>query len=79
MEGMDDIISLGLETMEVQTVRMVAPQHFEQYWQAGTSKQGRVRDEHPRSLLLELLGDDSKKPKFGKGRSSTASSEDNQR
>jgi deoxyribonuclease-4 len=32
---MDDIISLGLETMEVQTVRMVAPQHFEQYWQAG--------------------------------------------
>ena len=32
--GMDDIISLGLETMEVQTVRMVAPQHFEQYWQA---------------------------------------------
>ena len=31
----DDIISLGLETMEVQTVRMVAPQHFEQYWQAG--------------------------------------------
>ena len=35
MEGMDDIISLGLETMEVQTVRMIAPQHFEQYWQAG--------------------------------------------
>ena len=32
---MDDIISLGLETMEVQTVRMIAPQHFEQYWQAG--------------------------------------------
>ena len=35
VEGMDDIIALGLETMEVQTVRMVAPQHFEQYWQAG--------------------------------------------
>ncbi len=35
VEGMDDIISLGLETMEVQTVRMVAPNHFEQYWQAG--------------------------------------------
>ena len=35
VEGMDDIISLGLETMEVQTVRMIAPQHFEQYWQAG--------------------------------------------
>jgi len=35
VEGMDDIISLGLDTMEIQTVRMVAPQHFEQYWQAG--------------------------------------------
>ena len=35
VEGMDDIISLGLETMEVQTVIMVAPLHFEQYWQAG--------------------------------------------
>ena len=35
VEGMDDIISLGLETMEVQTVRMVAQKHFEQYWQAG--------------------------------------------
>ena len=35
VEGMDDIISIGLETMEVQTVRMIAPQHFEQYWQAG--------------------------------------------
>ena len=35
VEGLDDIISLGLETMEVQTVRMIAPQHFEQYWQAG--------------------------------------------
>ena len=35
VEGMDDIISLGLETMEVQTVRLVSPQHFEQYWQAG--------------------------------------------
>ena len=35
VEGMDDIISLGLETMEIQTVRMVSPQHFEQYWQAG--------------------------------------------
>ena len=31
---MDDIISLGLETMEVQTVRMVAPQHLN-IWQAG--------------------------------------------
>ncbi len=35
VEGMDDIISLGMDAMEVQTVRMVAPSHFEQYWQAG--------------------------------------------
>ena len=35
VEGMDDIISLGMDTMEIQTVRMVAPNHFEQYWQAG--------------------------------------------
>jgi deoxyribonuclease-4 len=32
---MDDIIALGLETMEAQTVRLIQPQHFEQYWQAG--------------------------------------------
>tara|TARA_B100001113_G_scaffold352520_1_gene354160 strand:- start:6605 stop:7759 length:1155 start_codon:yes stop_codon:yes gene_type:complete len=35
VEGMDDIIALGLETMEAQTVRLIQPQHFEQYWQAG--------------------------------------------
>ena len=35
VEGIDDIIALGLDTMELQTVRMIAPQHFEQYWQAG--------------------------------------------
>ena len=35
VEGMDDIISLGMDAMEIQTVRMVAPNHFEQYWQAG--------------------------------------------
>lgn len=35
VEGMDDIIALGLETMEAQTVRMIQPQHFDQYWQAG--------------------------------------------
>ena len=35
VEGIDDIIALGLDTMELQPVRMVAPQHFEQYWQAG--------------------------------------------
>ena len=35
VEGMDDVISLGLDTMEIQTVRMVQPHHFDQYWQAG--------------------------------------------
>ena len=35
VEGMDDITALGLETMEIQTVRTVQPQHFDQYWQAG--------------------------------------------
>ena len=29
VEGMDDIIALGLETMEAQTVRMIQPQHFD--------------------------------------------------
>ncbi|HJN69947.1 MAG: TIM barrel protein [Candidatus Thalassarchaeaceae archaeon] len=32
---MDDITVLGLETMEIQTVRQVQPHHFDQYWQAG--------------------------------------------
>ncbi|MDP6856309.1 MAG: TIM barrel protein [Candidatus Thalassarchaeaceae archaeon] len=32
---MDDITALGLSTMEIQTVRTVAPQHFNEYWQAG--------------------------------------------
>ena len=35
VEGMDDITSLGLEAMEIQTVRPVQPKHFDQYWQAG--------------------------------------------
>ena len=35
VEGMDDITALGLSTMEIQTVRTVAPQHFNEYWQAG--------------------------------------------
>ena len=35
VEGMDDITALGLGTMEIQTVRTVQPQHFDQYWQAG--------------------------------------------
>jgi deoxyribonuclease-4 len=55
---MDDIISLGLETMEVQTVRMVAPQHFEQYWQAGVlaHKTGFEMNIHG-PYYSELLGD----------------------
>ena len=58
VEGMDDIISLGLETMEVQTVRMVAPQHFEQYWQAGVlaNKAGFEMNIHG-PYYSELLGD----------------------
>ena len=32
---MDDITSLGLDAMEIQTVRTVQPKHFDQYWQAG--------------------------------------------
>ena len=35
VEGMDDITVLGLDAMEVQTVRTVQPHHFDQYWQAG--------------------------------------------
>ena len=35
VEGMDDITVLGLDAMEVQPVRTIQPQHFDQYWQAG--------------------------------------------
>ena len=35
VEGMDDITVLGLDAMEIQTVRTVQPKHFAQYWQAG--------------------------------------------
>ena len=35
VEGMDAITVLGLDAMEVQTVRTIQPQHFDQYWQAG--------------------------------------------
>ena len=35
VEGMDDITVLGLDAMEIQTVRTVQPKHFDQYWQAG--------------------------------------------
>ena len=35
VEGMDDITVLGLDAMEVLTVRTIQPQHFDQYWQAG--------------------------------------------
>ena len=30
VEGMDDITALGLEAMEIQTVRPVQPKHFDQ-------------------------------------------------
>ena len=32
---MDDITTLGLDAMEIQTVRTVQPKNFDQYWQAG--------------------------------------------
>ena len=35
VEGMDDITTLGLDAMEIQTVRTVKPQNFDQYRQAG--------------------------------------------
>ena len=35
VEGMDDITTLGLDAMEIQTVRSVQPKNFDQYWQAG--------------------------------------------
>ena len=35
VEGMDDITTLGLDAMEIQTVRTVQPKNFDQYWQAG--------------------------------------------
>lgn len=58
VEGMDDITNLGLETMEIQTVRTVAPQHFDQYWQAGilSWKAGFELNLHG-PYYTELLGD----------------------
>lgn len=58
VEGMDDIISLGLETMEIQTVRMVSPQHFEQYWQAGVlANKAEMEMNIHGPYYSELLGD----------------------
>ena len=58
VEGMDDIISLGLETMEIQTVRMVSPQHFEQYWQAGVlANKAEMEMNIHGPYYAELLGD----------------------
>ena len=34
-EGLDDLSTLGLDAMEIQTVRTVQPKNFDQYWQAG--------------------------------------------
>ncbi len=58
VEGMDDITALGLETMEIQTVRSVQPKHFDQYWQAGTlsHKTGFEMNLHG-PYYAELLGD----------------------
>ena len=58
VEGMDDITALGLETMEIQTVRTVAPHHFDQYWQAGilSWKTGFEMNLHG-PYYAELLGD----------------------
>ncbi|GIT11314.1 MAG: hypothetical protein CM1200mP32_08070 [Methanobacteriota archaeon] len=32
VEGMDDITTLGLDAMEIQTVRTVQPKNFDQYF-----------------------------------------------
>ena len=58
VEGMDDITNLGLETMEIQTVRTVAPHHFDQYWQAGilSWKAGFELNIHG-PYYAEMLGD----------------------
>ena len=67
VEGMDDIIALGLETMEAQTVRLIQPQHFEQYWQAGVlaNKADFEMNIHG-PYYAELLGD-----RVARGRSLT--------
>ena len=57
VEGMDDITVLGLETMEIQTVRTIQPAHFDQYWQAGilSHKTGFQMNLHG-PYYAELLG-----------------------
>lgn len=58
VEGMDDVISLGLDTMEIQTVRMVQPHHFDQYWQAGVlSHKAEFEMNIHGPYYAELLGD----------------------
>lgn len=58
VEGMDDVISLGLDTMEIQTVRMVQPHHFDQYWQAGIlSHKAEFEMNIHGPYYAELLGD----------------------
>jgi len=55
---MDDVISLGLDTMEIQTVRMVQPHHFDQYWQAGVlSHKAEFEMNIHGPYYAELLGD----------------------
>ena len=58
VEGMDDITALGLEAMEIQTVRTVQPQHFDQYWQAGVlSHKTDIEMNLHGPYYAELLGD----------------------
>ena len=57
VEGMDDITVLGLDAMEVQTVRTIQPQHFDQYWQAGIlSWKSDFEMNMPGPYYAELLG-----------------------
>jgi deoxyribonuclease-4 len=58
VEGMDDITTLGLETMEIQTVRTVQPHHYNEYWQAGVlSHKADFEMNLHGPYYAELLGD----------------------
>ncbi len=58
VEGMDDITTLGLETMEIQTVRTVQPHHYNEYWQAGVlSHKAEFEMNLHGPYYAELLGD----------------------
>lgn len=62
VEGIDDIIALGLDTMEVQTVRLVDPNHFDQYWQAGVlANKAKFEMNIHGPYYSELLGDSTQR------------------